>query len=148
MKRVLISAAVIAAAGAVVFFTLGASKQSAAGTYKIVLDDAFGLVPGADFKVAGVPAGTLKQINLDKKTLHAVVTVQVTQTGFGEFHQDATCQTRPQSLIGEYYVDCNPGTRGSPVLKPGGSIPISHTKSVIPADLLQNVMRMPYRERF
>ena len=59
----------------------GASTGSAAGTYKIELDNAFGLVTGADFKVAGVDAGTIKSIDLDQKTLHAVVTVQVTHSG-------------------------------------------------------------------
>ena len=32
-------------------------------------------------------AGTIKAINLDQKTLHAVVTVSVTRAGFGHFHQ-------------------------------------------------------------
>jgi virulence factor Mce-like protein len=147
VKRILLSAAVVLAAAGFVFVAGGASNPSAQGSYKIELDNAFGLVTGADFKVAGVPAGTISAINLDQKTLHAVVTINVTRGGFGDFHTSAFCQTRPESLIGEYYIDCNPGTSG-PVLKPGGTIPVSHTESTIPADLLQNVMRLPYRERF
>ena len=42
---------------------------------------------------------------------------------------------------------CNPGTSGK-VLKPGSTIPVSHTQSTIPADLVQNIMRLPYRQRF
>ena len=125
----------------------GASKGTAPGTYKIEFQNAFGLVTGADFKVAGVPAGTIKAINLDQKTLNAVVTIQVSRAGFGQFHQDAICESRPQSLIGEYFVDCNPGSSG-PVLKAGATIPVSHTQSTIPADLLQDIMRLPYRQRF
>ncbi len=147
MKRLLACAAIVLAAGAFLVVAGGASNGGAQGTYTIELDNAFGLVTGADFKVAGVPAGTITAINLDQKTLHAVVTVQVTQGGFGQFHQDTTCQTRPQSLIGEYFIDCNPGANG-PVLKPGSTIPVSHTLSTIPSDLLQNIMRLPYRERF
>ena len=147
MKRILISGAILLAAGAFVFLATGASKGTAAGTYKIEFQNAFGLVTGADFKVAGVPAGTIEAINLDQKTLNAVVTISVTKSGFGQFHSDATCESRPESLIGEYFVDCNPGTKG-PVLKPGSTIPVSHTTSTIPADLLQDVMRLPYRERF
>ena len=147
MKRILLSAAVVLAAAGFVFVAGGASNGSAQGTYKIELDNAFGLVTGADFKVAGVPAGTISAINLDQKTLHAVVTIDVTRGGFGQFHTSAFCQTRPESLIGEYYIDCNPGTSG-PVLKPGSTIAVSHTESTIPADLLQDVMRLPYRERF
>src|ERR1700739_424718 len=147
MRRVLLSGVLLAAAAAFVFLAAGASKQSSAGTYKIEFDNAFGLVTGADFKVSGVPAGTIAAINLDPKTLHAVVTVQVTKPGFGQFHSDANCESRPESLIGEYYVDCNPGTSGR-VLKAGSTIPVTDTQSTIPADLLQNIMRLPYRQRF
>jgi virulence factor Mce-like protein len=147
MKRVLISGALVLAAVAFVVLSTGASKGTAAGTYKIEFQNAFGLVTGADFKVAGVPAGTIKAIGLDQKTLNAVVTIEVSRSGFGQFHQDATCESRPESLIGEYFVDCNPGSSG-PVLKAGATIPVSHTQSTIPADLLQDTMRLPYRERF
>jgi virulence factor Mce-like protein len=148
MRRVIYSAVLLGLIGAFVFATLGASSSNdAKGTYKIELDNAFGLVTGADFKVAGVNAGTIKSLDLDQKTLHAVVTVQVNVSGFGQFHQDASCESRPQSLIGEYFVECDPGTSTSPVLKPGGTIPVTHTQSTIPADLLADIMRLPYRQR-
>jgi phospholipid/cholesterol/gamma-HCH transport system substrate-binding protein len=147
MKRILATAAVLVVAGAFLVLTLGSSSGGGAPTYKIELDNAFGLVNGADFKVAGVIAGSIKSIDLDQKTLHAVVTVQVRQRGFGAFHSDVFCQSRPQSLIGEYFLDCDPGTQGK-VLPPGSTIPVTHTQSTIPADLVQNVMRLPYRERF
>ncbi len=147
MKRILISGALLAAAAAFVFLASGASKGTAPGLYRIEFQNAFGLVTGADFKVAGVPAGTIKAINLDQKSLNAVVTIQVNRSGFGQFHQDASCESRPESLIGEYFVDCNPGSSG-PVLKAGSTIPVSHTQSTIPADLLQDTLRLPYRQRF
>ncbi|MDQ6775498.1 MAG: hypothetical protein M3071_04580, partial [Actinomycetota bacterium] len=78
---------------------------------------------------------------------NAVIHVSISKGAYGTFHKDATCQSRPQSLIGEYFINCNPGTKGSPVLANNGVIPASHTFSTIPADLLQNVLRMPYRER-
>jgi phospholipid/cholesterol/gamma-HCH transport system substrate-binding protein len=148
MKRILLSASILLAVGAFIVLAGGASSGSAQGTYKIELDNAFGLVTGADFKVAGVAAGTISAINLDKKSLYAVVTINVTRSGFGQFHRNAFCQSRPESLIGEYYIDCNPGTSSSPVLKAGSTIPVTHTQSTIPADLVQNVMRLPYRQRF
>jgi virulence factor Mce-like protein len=154
MKRILLSAVIVLAAVAFVV-TAGAatSDSSAVGTYKIEFDNAFGLVTGADFKVAGVRAGTIESIDLppacragDTGACYARVTVQVTQGGFGAFRSDAFCQSRPQSLIGEYFIDCQPGQYGR-VLPSGSTIPVTHTQSTIPSDLLQNVMRMPYRER-
>src|SRR6201995_1056006 len=156
MKRILVSAAILLAIGAFVVIAGGASNNdSAAGTYKIELDNAFGLVSGADFKVAGVRAGKIQSIDLEKNcingggnpTCHALVTVQVTQNGFGSFKSDAFCQSRPQSLIGEYFIDCQPGQYGK-TLKAGSTIPVTDTESTIPADLVQNVMRLPYRQRF
>ncbi len=146
MRRLLIGAVTLVALGAFLVLTAGASNPSPAGSYKIELDNAFGLVSGSQFKVAGVPAGTITSIDLDQKTLHAVVTVNVTATGFGQFHADAFCQSRPQSLIGEYFISCQPGNAG-PVLKPGSTIPVTRTQSTVPADLVQNIMRLPYRER-
>jgi virulence factor Mce-like protein len=147
MKRIAISALVLLLVGGFVVFATGASSGSAQGTYKIELDNAFGLVSGENFKVAGVVAGTIQSISLDPKNLHAVVTVSVNTGGFGQFHSDAFCESRPQSLIGEYFINCDPGTSGS-VLKPGSTIPVTHTASTVPADLIDSIMRLPERERF
>ena len=147
MRRLALGLAVLLAAAAVAVVAAGSGQASdATGTYKIELDNAFGLVTGADFKVSGVRAGTITSIKLDQNLLLAIVTVNVTQGGFGAFHADAFCQSRPQSLIGEYFIDCQPGRRG-PVLAPGSTIPVTHTQSTIPADLLLNVLRLPYRQR-
>jgi virulence factor Mce-like protein len=148
MKRLAAIAAVVVLAGAFLLITIGASNggSGGAGTYKIELDNAFGLVTGEDFKVAGVVAGSISAIDLDRKTLHAIVTVHVTQHGFGSLRSDVFCESRPQSLIGEYFINCDPGT-SSTVLAPGSTIPVTHTSSTIPADLIQSIMRMPYRER-
>ncbi|HWC85171.1 MAG TPA: MlaD family protein [Solirubrobacteraceae bacterium] len=151
MRRILLSLSVVLAAAAVVGIVAacGASSASSGGdpTYTIELNNAFGLVNGEQFKIAGVPAGSITSISLDPKSLNALVKVSVTGGGSGTFHTDATCQSRPQSLIGEYFIDCTPGTPNAPVLRTGGRIPVSHTFSTIPADLLQNTLRMPYRER-
>jgi virulence factor Mce-like protein len=147
MKRIAISAVVLLLVGGFVVIATGASSGSAQGTYKIELDNAFGLVSGENFKVAGVVAGTIQSISLDPKNLHAVVTVSVNTGGFGQFHADAFCESRPQSLIGEYFINCDPGTSGK-VLRPGSTIPVTQTESTVPADLIDSIMRLPERERF
>jgi virulence factor Mce-like protein len=143
MRRILAYAAVGLVVGAFVMIRGGPRNP----TYKLEFDNAFGLVNDAPFKVAGVPAGKISSIDLDQKDFHAVVTVQVTAKGFGAFRSDASCQSRPQSLIGEYFVDCQPGQYGKP-LKSGATLPASHTFSTIPPDLLADIMRLPQRERF
>ena len=146
MRRVIAYAALLLVIGAFVVITGAFSGGPSDPTYRLEFDNAFGLVPDAQFKVAGVPAGKISSIDLDQKNYHAIVTVQVTSKGFGAFRSDASCQSRPQSLIGEYFVDCQPGQHGKP-LKSGAILPASRTFSTIPADLLANIMRLPQRER-
>ncbi len=114
--------------------------------YTVELDNAFGVVEGADVKVAGVRAGHVTGMRVDPKTKHALIDFTVTQEGFGSLRSDAFCETRPQSLIGEYFVDCRPGTERER-LEPGAVIPVEQTASTIPIDLINNIMRRPYRER-
>lgn len=155
MRRIVLSVGIVLVLGAFIVIAGGFTNGPSNPTYELEFDNAFGLVTGAPFKVAGVPAGSIKSINLcytDKHSrcqnkLDALVTVQVTTKGFGAFRSDASCQSRPQSLIGEYFVDCQPGQYGKP-LASGSTLGASHTFSTIPADLLADIMRMPQRERF
>jgi virulence factor Mce-like protein len=147
---VLVALAVVAVcAGA--FLLAGASDQkSGAKTYKIMFDNAFGLTQGGDFRVGGVNAGQTTSFEVRKEkgeSPKAVVTAEITQPGFGDFRKDATCDIRPQSLIGEYYVDCQPG-KSDERLPNGGIVPVEQTSSTIPTDIVNNIMRRPYRERF
>jgi ABC-type transporter Mla subunit MlaD len=154
MRRVLTYAALLAVIAAFVALAGGFSSGPSNPTYKLEFDNAFGLVTGAPLKVAGVPAGSITSIDLcytDRAAhcsnpLDSLVTVQITSKGFGAFRTDASCQSRPQSLIGEYFVDCQPGQYGK-ALPNGGTLVASHTFSTIPADLLADIMQMPQRER-
>src|SRR5206468_2311650 len=164
-KRILLSGAILLAVAAFVVVAGGAaSSSSSQGSYKIELDNAFGLVKGAQVKIAGVPAGKISQIEVCRvdpgakcqDRLHAVATVAINSKGFDTLRSDAYCRTRPESLIGEYFIDCQPGSTGA-LLNPGShnsdcnssmcTIPVTHTSSTIPFDLINNIMRLPYRER-
>ena len=147
MRRLISIAFVLAVCvGAAVL--AGASDDSASGkTYKIVFDNAFGLVEGGDFRVGGVTAGATTKFEATKDSPpKAEVTVEITEPGFDSFRSDASCNIKPQSLIGEYYVDCQPGTK-SEKLEDGATIPVENTASTIPQDLVNNILRRPYKER-
>jgi ABC-type transporter Mla subunit MlaD len=149
VRRILIvCVALAAAAGAATAAagTGGGPAEQRGNTFTVELDNAFGLTEGADVKVAGVRAGQITGMRVDPKTTHALIDITITEQGFGSLREDAFCETRPQSLIGEYFVDCRPGTSARK-LAPGGRIGIAHTASTIPADLIGDVMRRPYRER-
>jgi virulence factor Mce-like protein len=146
VRRLLVTGGLLLALGAVVLLAMGAGNGSGAGKYWVELDNAFGLVNGGDLKIAGVRAGAITDIKLDRKTNRALVGFKVNVGGFGSLRSDVHCEVRPQSLIGEYFMDCLPGTSRT-VLKPGSVIPVTHTASTVPPDLVQDVLRQPYKER-
>ena len=147
MRRIVSTLLLFALAGGAAFALTGAGGDGPSQPqHKVVLDNAFGLVEGADMKVAGVRAGTIKSLDVDKETHKALVGFEITEAGFGSLRKDVKCESRPQSLIGEYYIDCKPGT-SSEKLADGATIPVERTTSTIPIDLVNNVLRKPYRER-
>jgi ABC-type transporter Mla subunit MlaD len=148
MRRALSILVVLGAAVAAFAFT-GASGSDAEGKkYWVVFDNAFGLVEGGDLKVGGVRAGTVNKFELtDTEPYKVAVEVEVTEPGFDALRTDSECRVRNQSLIGEYYVDCEVGTAKEEIPE-GGTIPVERTSSSIPPDLIATVMRRPYRERF
>jgi ABC-type transporter Mla subunit MlaD len=130
--------------------SVGAKRDDDSGgkTYELLFDNAFGLTEGGDFKVAGVRAGQTSKFEVrtvDGRPL-AVVEAEVTEPGLADLRRDAHCEIRPQSLIGEYFVDCQPGTSDER-LPDGGRVPVEQTSSTIAIDLVNDVMRRPYQER-
>jgi ABC-type transporter Mla subunit MlaD len=149
MRR-LIAIGVILVAGVVALALSGAygAPTGLKKTYKIVFDNAFGLTEGGDLKIAGVKAGITPKLEVTASYPHrAVVTAKIQSKGFAALREDASCAVRQQALIGEYYVDCQTG-RSKKVLPDGATIPVEQTTSTVPADLLGNIQRRPYRERF
>ena len=127
----------------------GASEDDSANgkTYMIVFDNAFGLTEGGDLRIGGVNAGQTTGFTATKDSPpKAEVTAKINQPGFSDLRADATCTIKPQSLIGEYFVDCQPGSSRKK-LKDGARIPVRHTSSTIPLDLVNSILRRPYRER-
>jgi virulence factor Mce-like protein len=150
MRRVLTVVFTLGVCAAAVLFAGASTEERDGRSYQVEFDNAFGLVEGGDFQVGGVTAGTTNDIRVVKRegeTPKAVVTVEVTERGFDDFREDATCDIKPQSLIGEYFVDCQPGSAPEKLAE-GGTVPVEQTSSTIPADLVNNIMRRPYRERF
>jgi virulence factor Mce-like protein len=147
MRRALAIVAVLAAAGFAVVTVGAGGDGDGAPHYRVELDNAFGLIDDSDVKVAGVRAGKVTGIELERRGMHALVDIELTRTGFGDLRADAFCETKPQSLIGEYFLDCKPGTSRRR-LPAGGTVTVEHTGSTIPVDLVNDIMRRPYRERF
>jgi ABC-type transporter Mla subunit MlaD len=127
---------------------------------RAIFDNASFVISGEDVKVGGVIVGSIKDVDLDEDNKAAVV-LEITDPGFQDFRQDATCRIGLQSLIGEQFIDCSPtqrrgqGVALAPPLKAIASgphrgehlLPVERTSSPVGPDLLANIMRLPQRER-
>ena len=138
----LVVLAALVVAGGVLLF----GGKEALPLYEVELDNAFGLVEGADVRMAGVNAGKVSTLKVDPRTARAIVAVEIARDDFGDLRKDATCSIEPQSLIGEYYLDCQPGTDRKRIPE-GGRIPVEQTTGTIPPDLVASIMQRPQREQ-
>ena len=138
-------------------FAAGAAAPGGGSSYKVraIFDDVASAVPGEDVKIAGAKVGKIDSMEVTPQNKAAVV-LDITKSGFSPFHRDAHCTIRPQSLIGEKYIECDPGRPSSPELKtipdgfPGEGdhlLPLSNTSAPVDLDLINNIMRVPYRQR-
>jgi ABC-type transporter Mla subunit MlaD len=155
-RLALICAVVAAALGGAVVVTTGASR-GAGGPYEVraIFDDAAFAVSGEDVRIGGANVGSVQSLDVtaDNK---AAVTISIDDARFTPFYANATCAIRPQSLIGERYVDCKPGSSSSPALTriksgPGPGtyyLPVTRTSSPVDSDIVQDIYQQPIRQRF
>ncbi|MGH2871783.1 MAG: MlaD family protein, partial [Solirubrobacteraceae bacterium] len=153
MKRLgLIVAAIVLAAAA----TLEASSSPPSHpTYLVraIFDDASYAATGEDVRIAGANVGSIQSLGVTKGN-RAAVTISIDNPAFEPFHANASCTIRPQSLIGEEYVDCLPGSAGQRPLSmirsgPGAGahyLPVTRTSSPIDFDIVQDISTMPVRQ--
>ncbi len=142
---------------------LAMSAGGSNGSYRVraIFDDAGNVIPGEVVKIDGVKVGTVGSVTPTPQAKAAVV-LNIETAGFKDFRADATCQVRPQALIGEKYIDCLPtqprveGTALPPALQkiPSGQegsgeylLPVQQTSSPVDVDLLGDISRLPERER-
>jgi phospholipid/cholesterol/gamma-HCH transport system substrate-binding protein len=176
IKRLILAAAVVAA---IVLVVLLASGDDSSDGYRIraVFDNGGFLVKGEQVRVAGANVGEIESVDVsmpgetvaykDGKPVDvpgkAVIVMKITDAGFQDFRQDAGCMIRPQSLIGEKFVDCRPtlprapGTEPPPPLKqiPDGEpgegqylLPLGSNGTSVDPDLINDIQTLPYAQRF
>ena len=154
MRRLIAIAAMGVALPLVAVFGLGASGGGKGYEVRAVFDNVAAAVPGEDVKVAGAKVGVIQSMDVtpDKR---AAVTLRIDDARFTPFRSDAHCTVRPQSLIGEKFVECTPGTRaGAPLRRIDSGtgkgqhlLPVAQTSSPVDLDLVNDTLRLPFRQR-
>jgi phospholipid/cholesterol/gamma-HCH transport system substrate-binding protein len=148
-----ITTALIATIVAVVIATSPARSDGGPYTVRAIFDDASFASQGEDVRIAGANVGSIQSLGVTASK-QAAVTIAISDARFTPFHADATCAIRPQSLIGEEYVDCSPGTSSAAQLPritrgPGAGsylLPVNRTSSPVDSDIVQDISREPVRQ--
>lgn len=176
IRKLLLAAAVVAAIVLVVLLVSGGGES---GGYRVraVFDNGAFMVSGEQVRVAGANVGEIEEVAVTmpgeavayqngkpvEKPGKAIIVMNITDPGFQDFRRDATCLIRPQSLIGEKFVDCRPtlprapGTKPPPPLKqipngePGAGeylLPLGSNGTSVDPDLINDINTLPYAQRF
>jgi phospholipid/cholesterol/gamma-HCH transport system substrate-binding protein len=175
MRRIAVTAALVAAIAA--FVASGAMAGGGDdGTYEVraIFDNGAFLVPGEEVRIAGAKVGSVADVDVtgtdeavhedgSREAGKAVVVLRIDDEGFQDFRTDASCLIRPQSLIGEKFVECEatqPRASGSVAPAPLEQIadgepgegqyllPLENNGKAVDLDLVNNIMREPYPDRF
>jgi phospholipid/cholesterol/gamma-HCH transport system substrate-binding protein len=174
VRRLATIVAVPVCAALLVVFGSGAGGDE--GTYEVraIFDNGGFLVPGEEVRVAGAKVGSISEVEVTGATeaAHedgspepgkAVVVLRIDEPAFQDFREDASCFIRPQSLLGERFVECRltepraSGTKPPPALEtvaegePGEGqylLPLERNGKAVDLDLVNQIMREPYPDRF
>jgi ABC-type transporter Mla subunit MlaD len=176
-RRLIIAAALVVAVVTVVLIASGGGGENDGYKVRAVFDNGGFMVTGEQVRVGGANVGTIESVDVSmpgetvayrdgKPTAvpgKAIIVMDITDPGFQDFRSDASCQIRPQSLIGEKFVDCRPtmprapGSPAPPTLKriPDGQtgageylLPLGNNGTSVDPDLINDIQTLPYAQRF
>lgn len=176
-KRLLLALGLVIAVVAIVLIASGGDSSSDGYRVRAVFDNGGFMVKGEEVRVAGATVGEIESVSVSMpdevvayengkavpKPGKAIIVMKINDPGFQDFREDATCQIRPQSLIGEKFVDCRttlpraPGTEPPPALRqiPDGEpgegqylLPLGNNGTSVDPDLINDIYSLPYAQRF
>jgi ABC-type transporter Mla subunit MlaD len=178
MRKALAIVAVVALVVVAVVLISGGGGSGDGYVVRAIFDNGGFMVKGEQVRVAGANVGEIKSVgvtlpgevdaydkNGKEKSVSgkAVIAMKITDPGFQDFRSDASCLIRPQSLIGEKFVDCRPtvprapGSPPAPALKqipsgkPGAGqylLPLGNNSTSVDPDLINDINKLPYAQRF
>jgi virulence factor Mce-like protein len=138
--------AVLALAGSGAFVASGAGGSSGQVRVDAIFDNVSFLNKGQQVRIAGATVGKVIDLKVtpDNK---ARVQMKIDKE-WAPFRSDADCVIQPQSLIGEKFIQCTPGTPDAgPLEGDVPTVPVTRTHSPVDLDLVLSTFDLPARER-
>jgi phospholipid/cholesterol/gamma-HCH transport system substrate-binding protein len=155
MRRLIAIVALAVAVPVAAVLGLGASLGGGDG-YEIraIFDNASAVAPGGDVKIAGARVGVVESMDVAPGKKAALV-LRIDDSRFTPFHANARCTIVLATFIGEKSVECQPGTARAARLQKIRSgagksqhlLPVTHTSSPVDLDIVNDTLRLPFRQR-
>src|SRR3954469_1741672 len=113
---------------------------------KAVVANAANIQPRSPVRIAGVNVGEVKSVEREPDTTTSVITMTIEDKGLPIF-KDAEMKVRPRIFLeGNFFVDIQPGTPGSPEVKDGGTVPITQTSGPVQLDQVLTALQSDTRK--
>jgi phospholipid/cholesterol/gamma-HCH transport system substrate-binding protein len=112
---------------------------------KAVFPSANSIRTNSPVRIAGVNVGKVKKIERQGGTDAALVTMEIDNKGL-PIHKDATVKIRPRIFLeGNFFVDMQPGTPGTPTLGDGDTLPIAQASDPVQLDQVLTALQQDTR---
>jgi len=131
---VIVLVLVIAAVAAFVQLHSSGSKHTLVADFR----DASPLEVGSTVKASGVVVGTVTKIRLRQGEAHVDMRIDKDVL---PVHQDARLTIKPVNILGETFIDLDPGTAAAPYLR--GTLPAMHTGNALTLQGLLDTLNEP-----
>lgn len=115
--EVALGALVVAALAGFIWltFAVGGGAPSNASRYVLLLDSALGLSEDNAVNIAGVKVGVVDEIQVEGRRARITIAIEPSV----KLHADARAALRQKTLLGEKYVDLDPGAPPAPQIEAG-----------------------------
>ncbi len=175
MRRIVLILLALLGLAALVATSASGDGEDAGGDYLVraYFDNAGFLVHGEEVRIAGARVGSVEEVDVSlpgeavredgsEDPGKAVAVLRIDDPGFQDFLTDASCLIRPQSLLGEKYVECDPTQPRAPAspVPPELSkiadgeigageymLPLENNGKQVDLDLVNNITREPEADR-
>ena len=95
--------------------------------------EAVGLIENVDVRAAGLPVGTVREVEVDRQTGRALATLEL-ESRYAPLASDARAILRRKTLLGETFVEIATGTSTAPKLPDGGRLADSRVAGTVELD--------------
>lgn len=116
--------------------------------FAVVFDNAKGLVPGQQLKIAGAAVGRIEEVSVAPGPRARVL--MTVEPQFMPLPADTRCTIRPEGIISENFVECDLGESNSSLVGEGDdvpTVPVGQTTQPLTLQDVLNVFSLPTSER-